>query len=363
MALKGNSTSFLNFLILYMLLIFLMVGSNYFNLRDISVFAGNQYTYKEHEIHQYNLAECPTAGTNITFITSSIERQIMLRHKHPPLLISFGGSGNTFVRLLIEYMTKIYTGSIYKREFYGKGFHGSGRCLTDVIVSKIHGEHMSQDSLELLLNDECIYPCFCKSQRKHLEVEEINTVAAIFVMRNPWDAMFALYNYQVGGNSIKQEERVRHTAHVPLNKWIASKFEKWLMRHQHPMGWKTNVKIMMQFEKMNKSFLVIKFENIVHPNMNIRSNELLKLAKYVYSEQYFKDNQDLLKYRIQCIWNISQTDHRMESIHRSKPNKWQLNKTHAYNSLSDKSICRIWNEIRPYAAALGYSNWNNISCS
>eukprot|EP01083_Nonionella_stella_P104765 300675_1 len=313
----------------------------------------NRSAYGSHEHNQKH--QCPPSNTNITFMSSLTERTTKFRHKHPPLLISFGGSGNTFVRLLIEYITKIYTGSIYRDEFRAQGFLGSGYSSTDVSVIKIHGEHFSDEHLKMFLKDDCKYPCFGDANSS-----EINTVAAIFIMRDPWPAMFALYNLWIGGN----HRRNRHQGHIPLDKWMASQFEKWLWKRSRrgarPIQWMKNVRIMNEFASMNQSFLVITFENLVHHNLKIRINELLKLTKYLYNERYFEQNEELFTYRIQCVWNISQTDSRMTSIHRSKPNELQLNKTYAYNSLSDTSICRIWNAMKSYAVPLGYANWNNI---
>ena len=148
--------------------------------------------------------------SNLTYLplwtdNKSIElRNNMLRHDFPPYLISYGGSGNTYTRLLIEYTTKIWTGSMYHGEFQAERFYGSKKCLTEVIVTKVHGEHIRD--IDELIKGECLCGCgFYKSantkyfrsvyHRTDITVNEVTKQTypkAIFIIRNPWHSLFGM---------------------------------------------------------------------------------------------------------------------------------------------------------------------------
>jgi hypothetical protein len=56
----------------------------------------------------------------------------------PPLLYSFPGSGNTWCRLLIEYATGIYSGSIYTDGILIKQLPGEIYCSQNLSIIKAH---------------------------------------------------------------------------------------------------------------------------------------------------------------------------------------------------------------------------------
>ena len=68
-----------------------------------------------------------------------LNREIFIGDTHyPPLLISFPGSGNTWMRLLIEYSTGIYSGSIYADKSLFEIMPGEPFCDSSVGVVKVH---------------------------------------------------------------------------------------------------------------------------------------------------------------------------------------------------------------------------------
>ena len=56
----------------------------------------------------------------------------------PPVLYSFQGSGNTWVRLLIEYATGKYTGSVYNDGSLLSILPGEHECSHRVVAIKAH---------------------------------------------------------------------------------------------------------------------------------------------------------------------------------------------------------------------------------
>ena len=72
--------------------------------------------------------------SNIEFV----DDRSFFKSNFPPLLISFPASGNTFTRLLLEYVTLYWTGSVYRSPLIEAGFKGEINIDNKVIVIKCH---------------------------------------------------------------------------------------------------------------------------------------------------------------------------------------------------------------------------------
>ena len=95
-------------------------------------------------------------------------------------LASFPGSGNSWVRELLETATGVYTGSIYcDKSYIANGMIGEGVQTNNVLVIKTHGSK--------------------------LQVKK-----AICIIRNPFDAIVADYSRR------KAPASSRHTSELPL---------------------------------------------------------------------------------------------------------------------------------------------------
>ena len=88
-------------------------------------------------------------------------------------LASFPGSGNSWVRQLLESATGIYTGALYCDPAYVRaGMIGEGVSTQNVIAVKTH--ETPADAKKLLNHDKAIY-----------------------IVRSPFAAMLAFYNWQI----------------------------------------------------------------------------------------------------------------------------------------------------------------------
>ena len=100
------------------------------------------------------------------------------QRKHPVVaLASFQGSGNTWVRHLLEQSTGIYTGSIYCDTTLKAAFPGEHVCSANVLVVKTHhpdSTHLPKD-VKLIL------------KRNSFD-------KAIVLVRNPYDALVSEAN-------------------------------------------------------------------------------------------------------------------------------------------------------------------------
>eukprot|EP01083_Nonionella_stella_P117639 350822_1 len=342
--------------------------------------------YEENEIFNH----CISTMENIHILPSWNDpdtkqiRSSVLQHAVPPYLISFGGSGNTFIRLLIEYITKIYTGTVYKWgrdwnkvwEYKKEKFTGSRYCGTEVIVTKFHGDHMMVEGRDFdyighILKGQCLCGCY-RWKPNNKSVSNVNITrfeamngkiipSAIFIIRDPWKAMFALYNYVHGHN---KPSALHHKNHIALRSLSRAKVvEMRTTFAKYAVDWNYNVQVLNAFKDSNASHLVIKFEDITHVNHAIGTKQLVKMTQYLYRAKYYMQNEAVFKYRMHCVWKIMSSDARMNWIHREKPNVNQLNITYAYQLIGTQEICSIWSILKPYALRYGYSIYNNISCT
>ena len=87
---------------------------------------------------------------------------------------SFPGSGNSWVRQLLESATGVYTGAVYcDKSYIEKGMIGEGVTTENVIAIKTHAS-------------------------PNVAKEVINPDKAIYVIRNPFEAILANYNRLLG---------------------------------------------------------------------------------------------------------------------------------------------------------------------
>jgi hypothetical protein len=111
------------------------------------------------------------------------------QRKHPVALASFPGSGNTWLRFLIEQGSRIYTGSVYHDKDLNATYPGEGLEDAQLIAVKTH------------------YPCpNCWTYQKcpvcaggnpvtaPMTGPVVDADAAVFMLRSPFDALLAEFN-------------------------------------------------------------------------------------------------------------------------------------------------------------------------
>ena len=106
-------------------------------------------------------------------------RKLAFRDRKSPIvaLVSFHGSGNTWVRYLLEQVTGVYTGSIYCDQSLKILFPGESVVSANVIVVKTH----QPDSMNLP-----------KDVQMAVGKQEFDR--AILLLRNPFDALVSEAN-------------------------------------------------------------------------------------------------------------------------------------------------------------------------
>jgi hypothetical protein len=102
--------------------------------------------------------------------------------REPIALASFPGSGNTWLRGLLQLATGVCTGSLYcDKDLAKNGFRGEGIASGSVLVAKTHRH-----------NDATV-------RRRNVESHDVDKsfVKAVFILRNPFDALISERNRNV----------------------------------------------------------------------------------------------------------------------------------------------------------------------
>lgn len=243
----------------------------------------------------------------------------------PPLLLSFPGSGNTWVRLLIEYLTGKYTGAIYHLDLeLAKIFPGEKRCNKELVAIKGHPHSFELRNSSLYITHELF-------QHKCGNLGGLHSFnKAVVLIRDPFKALFA--EYQRGSSSSHTGE------HFVTRQWL-----QWVRSAANDMknNWENIVYPFMQANP--NTVTVIRFENLV--NSNTRYEEVKKLMMYL---SYPFDEQML-----KCAYQLSDSP----SVHRHS----FVTATDAYDS-NREFICEMWSLVKNFASNFSYTPWEGMNC-
>jgi len=127
------------------------------------------------------------------------------------LLVSFPGSGNTFIRSVIEEGTRVYTGSMYRDKALKDTYHFEGE-LADPWTA-----HPTMSVIK------SHFPTY------HNIFGPVNhkVSGAIYILRSPWDAMYSEFNRQFAGNShvgLASMELIKSR----FFSWAGGKHKEWM---------------------------------------------------------------------------------------------------------------------------------------
>eukprot|EP01083_Nonionella_stella_P004939 14434_1 len=313
--------------------------------------------------------------------------------QNTPFLLSYGGSGNTVTRLIISYITDIYSGSIYRDDLLRHILKGESRCGdqggNEIVVIKAHPEHFQPNKLIAFFEGNCsLTDCVCNGHKHTMSPALVQTTNddytvpsfnAIFILRDPWKSIWSLYQYGFGSGCAKHNDQSVHMQHIyttstaecPIASdklWNATRFGlhlwkgRWSFRH-----WLHTFSIMHIMKQYNKTYIKIKFENLVHKKASIAIREMNKITEYLYLDEYYKAHKMRLMRKMECLVTVymKRDLKRFKAVHRRKArlSRNQVTMDHAYHSVGVKTICSIWNHIGRFATHYGYQIWNNTDCT
>jgi hypothetical protein len=279
------------------------------------------------------------------------------------------GSGNTWARLLIEYSTGYFTGSIDVNDFELRQlFTGEAACGLRTSIVKGHPSDMilkeekSRATGRQVVNIRFIYKVHRKKcQRGSIHFWE----KVVLLVRDPYNAIFAEFQRRhTGSANISYFNASAHNHTIWLENALksAEDYEVGMEHLVYPivLGSQSAGLLVGSIELVrnisnfypreshsNDSFrklpevgvAILRFENLL--NTSRRVNELQKILTFM--------NYSVPSERIDCAFLLAE----QSTVHRSK----KINITIAYNHVRPSLPFDMWNHLETFSSIFSYPNW------
>ena len=205
--------------------------------------------------------------TNITLPTSKC-KFINGTGRDPVALVSLPGSGNTWVRGILEYMTGVCTGAIYcDISLRSHGFTGEYVRGGSVLVVKTH-----ENSPIWMDARNTVIP------KKHNYWGKFGS--AIFILRNPFNALVAEWNRKVANNFTTRTTNLKSHTEAAGKEWFGNNelWEGFVLKQA--CRWKTMLTNWVVNRK-HHPVLVVKYESLQN-NSTTESKRILDFLGFGY---------------------------------------------------------------------------------
>ena len=174
-------------------------------------------------------------------------------------LVSYPGSGNTWIRHMLQQATGIYTGSVYGDDLIRRsGFLGEPKKFRNRKTFIIKDHMLSRDAMS-------------------------GYDSAILLVRNPYKAHVAEYHRKITAN---------HLDHAISDAFLSKRFEKIVMGKNKLKSWVQLIKYVVESQK---SFHFVMYEVLVQNPIN----EIKKILKFLEEKNGFKLHN--LEERLLCL--------------------------------------------------------------
>ena len=359
----------------------LIVASAYLIFIWISL--SNQSIYIENNNRQLVSSQQNTnisdTEEKIRFIDS--RSMNIFNHHFPPFLISYPCSGNTFIRLLLEYTTLIWTGSIYGSQLRQIGFKGEIKTDESVIIIKIHPMDTistNRDNIIDMQFDNISLSNIAYKKRWRRIQKSINKyrtlyneqISAIFLIRNVFKTCWSYFQFK-NARDIDPEIAITYDLEVvkrhlssfimtrdKFNTQILPQWRKYSIKCSKT--WLHTFKWIERFKYKNRSFVIIEFEKLM--DIKYRESEMKKLLRFIFNENYLNTNEhDMMLKMKQTMENIGNVK-RAKLIHRPKNRENRIDEKYAYSVLSDDDICKMMQNAKYQSVLSDIHPPRNVSC-
>lgn len=304
-------------------------------------------------------------------------RQQRMRH-WPPLLWTFPGTGNTWMRMLLDYATGIYTGSIYGDPSLLPLLPGEGRCDRSVIALKAHPTHI--DSMDML-RDPSPSAAAGSLPSFHLNVTRKPQYAkcasyhfrgAIVVMRDPYRAIWAEYKRLVNWREVvagkasgklgEAEKSRRQACKLALRAQslhsgalLRACFDPGHFAYHATHLARSFKHAWFHYGRLkavhNARLLVVSFEDLV--DRQKREGVLREMVEFADARP--KPTDDALR----CAFLLADSPH----IHRDRRAETSAAVVSIDDAFSNRTlVCQMWQLMRRRASRLGYKPFGGERC-
>lgn len=261
-----------------------------------------------------------------------------MHKRFPPLLASFQGSGNTWTRLIIEFMTGFYTGSIDRYDVeLTHLFPGERACGIRMSVIRGHPGSFALD------DDGLVYISDKFERKKCARPGLVTTFPKIVLLtRDPYRSIFADFQRRLTNNhtgAVSNLTVSNNPGPKVQSKWYAIALEESQYFAQH---WNRFVYPMLQKYQPHR-VMVLRYEALTNPQMRYGELErLMQFMGYNYSTT-----------RARCAFSLSETP----SVHRKQ--SWSIATAYTVNSTL---ICAVWKHVRDFSSNFSYPVFGGVTC-
>jgi hypothetical protein len=268
-----------------------------------------------------------------------------------PLLLSFAGSGNTWVRLLIEYATGIFSGSTDASDkALANDFIGERHCNKHTVVIKAHPPSLQYN--------QSVDPTDSTKVRSYATlVEELQRrkcadgdlhqfTRFVFLVRDPYAAIFAEVNRELTSS---------HSSAITVEDFLKKNWHQLIVQEavDYQRSWNNFlsgiVKSNIAGKNGNQNMHIVRYEQLIDP-VN-RYVELYKATRFVNSLRSASngggDFREPSLERLECAFSMSDvsTVHRTKSAESMTAARLYRNKT---------LVDELWEYIKDFAVFAGY---------
>eukprot|EP01084_Bolivina_argentea_P062039 113444_1 len=303
---------------------------------------------------QFNQSNCNTHQfiefNRITFISNhSLD---IFKSNFPPFLLSYPSSGNTYVRLLLEYTTLYWTGSVFGSPLKPIGFKGESRVDETVIAIKMHPIY-GQKKLFNIINIGNVNFTEKRFRKKYMRIWHtiqniLHThnehISAIFILKDVFSTCWSNFQFNY---AMKYDSKIKNPKHLSSFIMTANTFKtellsKWKVFCLHcANNWMTTFEWIEMFKKMYKKITMVEIDKLT--DKRYMNDEMLKILHFLFNANYLKQKcveQGMMKRLENTILHMQNLT-RFELVYRNKNRQNRIDKSYAYSLLSDHDICTM----------------------
>ena len=288
------------------------------------------------------------------------------RARHlPPLLWTFPGAGNTWIRMLLDYSTGIYSGSIYGDPSLLPLLPGEGRCDRSVIAVKAHPSHI--DSFDFISAGGGLLRLNVTRKPQYAKCAPLRFSSAIVVVRDPYRAIWAEYKRHVNwrevvvGRPFGSESssvtcrRALRSQSLHSGGMLRDCFDAPHFHHhaQHlARGWKHAWFHYGRFRSMRHTRLLqVAYEDLIDTSK--RGAVLRRMVDFVGMQPRATDTA------LRCAFTLADNPH----IHRKHAVERSAQVTSIEDAYANRTVvCLMWQLFRRKALKAGYRPFENTKC-
>lgn len=283
------------------------------------------------------------------------------RHYRPPLLWTFPGAGNTLLRMLIDFSTGIYTGSVYGDASLLPLLPGEGRCDRSVVAVKAHPQHV--DSIDFLPTPSGALRLNVTRKPHYVKCQSLRFDGAIVVLRDPYAAIWAEYKRYVSwkevvGNKHAQSPQCQQALRAQSmhsGALLRACFDRaHFSRHALHLArdWKHMWYHYSRFQRARRGRLLqLSFDRLVDPHTRLAA--LRSIVDFLRLTPAPSDDA------LACAFQLAENPH----IHRDRRAEAVAGVASVSDAYTNRTlVCSMWRLMRRTAAKAGFAPFGGVIC-